>query len=86
MRVWEFYLRIRILVQHVISLVCAEGSEALLTELTATQDVPDIPVFPLPPRPGHHGPLPSLPAPSAGHADSQYQGESDRESCGQQDS
>ena len=58
MRVWEFYLRIRILVQHVISLVCAEGSEALLTELTASQDVPDIPVFPLPPAPGIMVPFP----------------------------
>ena len=86
MGAWEFYLRIRILVQHVISLVCTERSEALLTELAAPQDVPDVPLFPLPPRPGRHGPLPSLPAPSAGHADSQQQGESDRESCGQQDS
>ena len=71
MRVWEFYLRIRILVQHVISLVCAERSEALLTELAATQDVPDVPMFPLPSRPGHHCALPPLPTPSVGHTKSQ---------------
>ena len=71
-----YYLRIRIRIQHVLSLVCAERFE---TVLTPPQDVTDVPVFvPLPPRPRHHCALPSPPTPSVGHADSDKQGESDR--------
>ena len=79
----QFYLRIRVIIQHVLSLVGPEGPEALLT---AAQDVPDVPVFPpLTTRPRHHCALPALPAPSDGQTGGQQEGESDRESSSQED-